>query len=229
MRSSSSGDEDDAVISKEAGRGFTQGGFIDLSFCVFPSLKPPPDFKKKKKLASDPDPEPSNSAYVPWEQQVPPWRRLAKWMHTKYLVGMLARGKPAVLIIQTNHAPEHPARAAQRSKSLMNWANKELGVVGEVRLVIRARVQGAGLTLENQVSSAQEAESRDDVRAFLLAIGVDDGGSSSDSVIECLKEAELEPPEWVPFLEDLQGEEEEEGEGEEEKVKPHVDGRGGQA
>ena len=208
---SSDEEEDFSGSPNQEGRGFTKGGFLDFSFCVFPSLKPPADFKKKKKLASDPDPEPST--YVPWEMQVPPWKRLAKWLHKKSLVGMLARGNPCVLVLQTNHAPDHPNRAALRAKTLMNWVSTELGVKGEIRLVLKARVEGAGFTMEQQVAASQEAEARDAVAAFLASFGEMEA-STCEAVIGCLKEAELEVPSWLPFLAGM--DDGEEGDGEDE-------------
>ena len=137
----------------EEGTG-TVGGYTDLTFCVFPSLEPTPESEAAAAVQQ------SNGVYVPWELTAAPWQRLAKRMHQKYLVGMLARGEPAVLVLQTNHAPEHPNRAALRSKTLLSWMATELDVAGEVRLVLRARVEGAGFTMEQQVSAAQEAQAR---------------------------------------------------------------------
>ena len=171
------------------------GGYIDLTFCAFPSLEPTPESEAAAQ-------QQANGVYVPWELTAAPWQRLAKWMHQKYLVGMLVRGEPAVLVLQTNHAPEHPNRAALRSKTLLGWVATELGVAGEVRLVLRARVQGAGLTMEQQVSAAQEAQARDEVQAILAAIGEGEE-STCEAVIASLEAMELEPPSWRPYLEEL--------------------------
>ena len=171
------------------------GGYIDLTFCAFPSLEPTPESEAAAQ-------QQANGVYVPWELTAAPWQRLAKWMHQKYLVGMLVRGEPAVLVLQTNHAPEHPNRAALRSKTLLGWVATELGVTGEKRLVLRARVQGTGLTMEQQVSAAQEAQARDEVQAILAAIGEGEE-STCEAVIASLEAMELEPPSWRPYLEEL--------------------------
>ena len=171
------------------------GGYIDLTFCAFPSLEPTPESEAAAQ-------QQANGVYVPWELTAAPWQRLAKWMHQKYLVGVLVRGEPAVLVLQTNHAPEHPNRAALRSKTLLGWVATELGVAGEKRLVLRARVQGAGFTMEQQVSAAQEAQARDEVQAILTAIGEGEE-STCEAVIASLEAMELEPPSWRPYLEEL--------------------------
>ena len=105
----SSSEEDD---QGPCGGGGDGGGLsvVELSFCVFPSLKP---------AGQAPSEQVDPQAYVPWEAQAPPWRRLAKFVRKKYMVGLLARGRPAVAVIQTNHAPEHPNRSSQRSKDLL--------------------------------------------------------------------------------------------------------------
>jgi hypothetical protein len=184
---------DDESPSEDGGDSV--GGYTDLTFCAFPSLEPTPESEAAAQ-------QESNGVYVPWELTAAPWQRLAKWMHQKYLVGMLVRGEPAVLVLQTNHAPEHPKRAALRSKTLLGWVATELGVAGEVRLVLRARVQGTGLTMEQQVSAAQKAQARDEVQAILTAIGEGEE-STCDAVIACLEAMELEPPSWRPYLEEL--------------------------
>ena len=181
--------------SSEEGAG-TVGGYTDLTFCVFPSLEPTPESEAAAAVQQ------SNGVYVPWELTAAPWQRLAKVMHQKYLVGMLARGEPAVLVLQTNHAPEHPNRAALRSKTLLSWVATELDLAGEVRLMLRARVEGAGFTMEQQVSAAQEAQAREAVQAFLTAIGEGEE-PTCEAVIACLEAMELEPLSWLPYLEGL--------------------------
>ena len=190
---SNAGMSDDESPSEDGGGSV--GGYIDLTFCAFPSLEPTPESEAAAQ-------QQANGVYVPWELTAAPWQRLAKWMHQKYLVGMLVRGEPAVLVLQTNHAPEHPNRAALRSKTLLGWVATELGVAGEVRLVLRARVQGTGLTMEQQVSAAQEAQARDEVQAILTAVGEGEE-STCEAVIASLEAMELEPPSWRPYLEEL--------------------------
>ena len=97
-------------------------GIIELSFCVFPSLKPSRTPEEEEEHSR----QRQQDGYVPWELQAPPWRRLASWVRTKFYVGVLARGKPAVVVIQTNYAPEHPNRAHMRSKALLGWVATEL-------------------------------------------------------------------------------------------------------
>ena len=179
----------------DEGAGLTAGGDLDFSFCVFPSLTPP---ASKAAAVSPP-----TGGYVPWELTALPWQRLAKWMHKKYLVGILVPGEPSVLVIQTTYAPEHPKRAALRSKTLLGWVATELGVAGgEVRTVLRAKVEGAGQTMEEQVSAAQEAQATEAVLAFLADVGEGEP-STCEAVIACLTAMELEPPEWLPYLEGL--------------------------
>ena len=92
--------------------------------------------------------------------------------------------------------------AALRSKALLGWVATELHVRGEVRLTLRARVEGAGCTMEQQVAAAQEAEAKEGVQALLGAIGEKEE-STCEAVIASLTEMELGPSAWVPFLEDL--------------------------
>ena len=193
-----SSDEDD---QGPCGGGGDGGGLsvVELSFCVFPSLKP---------AGQAPSEQVDSQVYVPWEAQAPPWRRLAKFVRKKYMVGLLARGRPAVAVIQTNHAPEHPNRSSQRSKDLLSWAAKELSVVGAVRLVLRVRVQGVGFTMSQQADAAEEMDATEAVHAFLAEMGEDK--STADAVIACFKGAEFEPGSWLPQLIGLRDEAEEE-------------------
>ena len=194
----SSSEEDD---QGPCGGGGDGGGLsvVELSFCVFPSLKP---------AGQAPSEQVDPQVYVPWEAQAPPWRRLAKFVRKKYMVGLLARGRPAVAVIQTNHAPEHPNRSSQRSKDLLSWAAKELSVVGAVRLVLRVRVQGVGFTMSQQADAAEEMDATEAVHAFLAEMGEDK--STADAVIACFKGAEFEPGSWLPQLIGLRDEAEEE-------------------
>lgn len=206
-RHSNVSDEDNPA-DEEEGAGLSAGGIIDLTFIVFPSLA------ASEAKAAEVEALQAKGGYVPWELTAAPWQRLGKWMHKKYLVGMVVRAEPAVLVIQTNHAPEHPNRAALRSKTLLGWVAKELDIAGEVRQVLRARVEGIGLTMEEQVAVAQEAQAREAVQAFLVAMGEGEP-STCEAVIACLQAMELDPPDWLPHLEELgeeAGEEDEEGE-----------------
>ena len=171
---------------------------VELSFVVFPSLKK--GAAEQEQLQQ----QLLQGGYVPWELQAPPWRRLAKWVRRKYMVALLARGKPAVLVIQTNYAPEHPNRAHTRSKELLGWAAKELSVVGEVRLVLRGQVRGVGFTMGEQVAANEELEAADGVRAFLTEMGENE--QTVVAVIACFKDAGFEPPSWLPQLEGLRDE-----------------------
>jgi len=60
--------------------------------------------------------------------------------------------------------------------------------------------------MEQQVAAAEEADARDAIQAFLEGFGEREE-STWEAVIECLKAAELEPPTWLTFLEDLGAEE----------------------
>jgi hypothetical protein len=208
--------------------GTSSLGVVELSFCVFPSLKPvrtPEEEQEHQRQRQQ-------GGYVPWELQAPPWRRLAKWVRKKYIVAGLARGKPAVLVIQTNYAPEHPNRAHIRTKTLLSWAAKELSVRGELRLVLRGQIPGVGSIMGRQLDAAEEREAKANVRAFLAEMGEDE--PTAVAVIACFQGAGFEPSSWLPQLEKLlhegmdyddweeeEEEEEEEGRGEEgeEKVK----------
>eukprot|EP01043_Picozoa_sp_COSAG02_P001347 COSAG02_NODE_28_length_51367_cov_70.053932_35_plen_553_part_00 len=187
-----SSDEDEHSSDETGGDRL---GIVELSFCVFPSLRP------SRTATGGEQHQQQLGGYVPWELQAPPWRRMAKFVRKKYMVGLLARGRPAVVVVQTNFAPEHPNRSKQRTKALLSWAAKELSVTGEVRLVLRARVQGVGFTMGHQVEAVQEAHATELVHAFFAETGEE--SATADAVIACFKAAELEPDSWVPQLEEL--------------------------
>ena len=71
---SNAGMSDDESPSEDGGGPV--GGYIDLTFCAFPSLEPTPESEAAAQ-------QQANGVYVPWELTAAPWQRLAKWMHQK--------------------------------------------------------------------------------------------------------------------------------------------------
>lgn len=140
---SSEWSEDDSEEEAEVGGGSVVHG-VDLCFCIFESLRPSLpvpvletwlDENGRLRRGAKHFSAADNSDSSPSAGTAPVGKMLAQWARKKYFVGLLCRGAPAVVVLQTNVAPEyvrmsvpschHPSLAAY--EQLLHYTSHVIG------------------------------------------------------------------------------------------------------